>query len=351
MVAIYNGEGARNPNHSQSNFSKLNEEYELINSPLSQVYSDQGHTLHIHIYRGKDEPWVLEVEDQAGTSLVWDEQFESDQAALDAALSAIKAEGVVGLMDNPETTTPTVELPARSVPNTMAPLTDAELDELDRLLLYEVTSEEGMTLEILDGYLHALAIGPETVMPSRWLPAVWGQPAGSMAPPMRFIDDANYLNSLVMRHYNSIVSSFEDQLPIFAPCWGVFKYDMGEFEDAECWAHGFTEAVKLTQSAWQVLLNDARGQQWYRPIGLLGAEDFSDDQNELTLTPELRQDLARSIESSIMQIHEFWLPHRRAVAQRQYAQAVSTKVGRNEPCPCGSGKKFKKCCDAPTVLH
>ncbi|MBT4699861.1 MAG: hypothetical protein HOB79_02200, partial [Rhodospirillaceae bacterium] len=22
------------------------------------------------------------------------------------------------------------------------------------------------------------------------------------------------------------------------------------------------------------------------------------------------------------------------------------KVGRNEPCPCGSGKKFKKCCGA-----
>ncbi|WP_353620113.1 SEC-C metal-binding domain-containing protein [Thalassotalea sp. G20_0] len=20
-------------------------------------------------------------------------------------------------------------------------------------------------------------------------------------------------------------------------------------------------------------------------------------------------------------------------------------IGRNEPCPCGSGKKFKKCCD------
>jgi preprotein translocase subunit SecA len=24
----------------------------------------------------------------------------------------------------------------------------------------------------------------------------------------------------------------------------------------------------------------------------------------------------------------------------------SRKVGRNEPCPCGSGKKFKKCCGA-----
>lgn len=27
-------------------------------------------------------------------------------------------------------------------------------------------------------------------------------------------------------------------------------------------------------------------------------------------------------------------------------QAVSTKIGRNSPCPCGSGKKYKKCCGA-----
>jgi len=30
------------------------------------------------------------------------------------------------------------------------------------------------------------------------------------------------------------------------------------------------------------------------------------------------------------------------------------KVGRNDPCPSGSGKKFKKCCaanDAPAALH
>ena len=23
---------------------------------------------------------------------------------------------------------------------------------------------------------------------------------------------------------------------------------------------------------------------------------------------------------------------------------IEPRVGRNEPCPCGSGKKFKKCC-------
>jgi SWIM/SEC-C metal-binding protein len=30
--------------------------------------------------------------------------------------------------------------------------------------------------------------------------------------------------------------------------------------------------------------------------------------------------------------------------------AVSHKVGRNDPCPCGSGKKYKKCCGAQGSL-
>ncbi len=31
-------------------------------------------------------------------------------------------------------------------------------------------------------------------------------------------------------------------------------------------------------------------------------------------------------------------------AKRKEAVAVGHKVGRNDPCPCGSGKKYKKCC-------
>ena len=30
------------------------------------------------------------------------------------------------------------------------------------------------------------------------------------------------------------------------------------------------------------------------------------------------------------------------------AQRVRRRVGRNAPCPCGSGKKFKQCCLHPT---
>ncbi len=31
-------------------------------------------------------------------------------------------------------------------------------------------------------------------------------------------------------------------------------------------------------------------------------------------------------------------------APPQSSQSSHPKVGRNDPCPCGSGKKYKKCC-------
>lgn len=30
------------------------------------------------------------------------------------------------------------------------------------------------------------------------------------------------------------------------------------------------------------------------------------------------------------------------------AQRLRVKIGRNEPCPCGSGRKYKKCCGVTT---
>lgn len=30
---------------------------------------------------------------------------------------------------------------------------------------------------------------------------------------------------------------------------------------------------------------------------------------------------------------------------------ASPRVGRNDPCPCGSGKKFKQCCGSPEKLN
>jgi preprotein translocase subunit SecA len=47
-------------------------------------------------------------------------------------------------------------------------------------------------------------------------------------------------------------------------------------------------------------------------------------------------------------LHLRELPNLAALLRESSASAPVTrqKIGRNQPCPCGSGKKFKKCCGA-----
>ena len=64
-----------------------------------------------------------------------------------------------------------------------SPLTDEELEFLDSFLLERFDGEdevlgrdEGVVcLSELDGFLTAIVSGPTTVMPSEWLPALWGE--------------------------------------------------------------------------------------------------------------------------------------------------------------------------------
>ena len=77
------------------------------------------------------------------------------------------------------------------------PLSDAELQELDNFLLFEVDCDESMTMDTLDGYLHAIAIGPITLTPRQWMPRIWGE-GDSMMPPMESIEKLNRIVELII---------------------------------------------------------------------------------------------------------------------------------------------------------
>ena len=74
------------------------------------------------------------------------------------------------------------------------------------------------------------------------------------------------------------------------------------------------------------------------------------------------------IELSLVKMHAYWKDSRASQpgglvdddfhfgGQQEVGQVIrgGPKIGRNDPCPCGSGKKFKKCCganDAPRTFH
>ena len=68
----------------------------------------------------------------------------------------------------------------------------------------------------------------------------------------------------------------------------------------------------------------------------------------------MREKLIAGIAVGVPAIYRYFAEERKLEAQRltpaKTFRRDVPKVGRNEPCPCGSGKKFKHCC-ANTTLH
>ncbi len=70
-------------------------------SPLCQAVTREGKTVQIEIYEDGNGKWILEAVDEYNNSTVWDDPFETDQAALSEALKTIKEEGIESLIGKP----------------------------------------------------------------------------------------------------------------------------------------------------------------------------------------------------------------------------------------------------------
>ena len=81
---------------------RMDDEYKIINSALSQKITRDGTTIDVLIYRGEHEAaWILEVVDHAGGSTVWDETFQTEQDALSEVLRTIDEEGIACFLLDP----------------------------------------------------------------------------------------------------------------------------------------------------------------------------------------------------------------------------------------------------------
>jgi hypothetical protein len=74
-------------------------EPKLIESPLCDKIERDGISLEVAIYRSEDSQWILEVVDDSGTSIVWDEQFATDRAAFDELVKTIDRDGIRAIVE------------------------------------------------------------------------------------------------------------------------------------------------------------------------------------------------------------------------------------------------------------
>ncbi len=73
----------------------------LINSKHNGRFTRNGITVEVCIYRLEHTKWKLEVVDEGGTSIVWDDEFDTDDAAHAEFLRSVETEGLDGILWDP----------------------------------------------------------------------------------------------------------------------------------------------------------------------------------------------------------------------------------------------------------
>ncbi|MGQ0711054.1 MAG: UPF0149 family protein [Rhodoferax sp.] len=268
----------------------------------------------------------------------------------------------------------------RSLPPTA--LSEAECAELFELFDAPGLARGAMSAEMADGYLTACAVGPVALPVAQWLGAIFGQ---AQWPLCSDAAQQERLLQLLLRRFRHVqaatattpTSADPDQLflplqaavdearrisPYRCNAQGVREGDW-ELKD---WAEGFRRAM-LQGGHWQPMLGNKDAWPLISPIVLFQSGYNPDKPNlQIDQRPEMLSVLVRCI----YEMRQWWQAHAlaqgRATAVGAGAGAVphnpaasapsamgapytvrnTPKVGRNEPCPCGSGQKYKKCCGA-----
>jgi len=180
-------------------------------------------------------------------------------------------------------------------------VSDYCLKTIDLFLLSDRAPENSMGLSDLDGFLTGVVIGPKLIMPSVWLPEIWG----NESPNFKNTKEAQTVMSAIMERYNEIIRGFQETPPHFDP---VFWETKDGLIIAADWAEGFNDAIELHRSSWQSLYDDKRGLQLLNPIIVLCGKQnrFRDRELEAQLMAEAADELP----ASVMAIHEFWASRR-----------------------------------------
>lgn len=208
------------------------------------------------------------------------------------------------------------------------PLTDAELDELEAFLASDAVPQDCMDLEMLDGYLCAIASGPETIQPSEWLPGVWSEGGKSASPAYGSSEQAQRVMGLMLRHMVGIERTLAESPTRFRP----LLYLPGDEKsggrperakdadrappEATAWCEGYMAGVKLRDDDWQALYDAQDARDWIFPIEALAFGEHDPEFSEWIDDKEKRESLVDELPVAAVLIYRFWQDRRRTTETR-----------------------------------
>ena len=234
--------------------------------------------------------------------------------------------------------------------------TKAQRRRLEAFLARPDIAEHALTYGQLQGFLFTIASAPDLVPPSEWMDFVFGE-----AEPV-FSDEkeASDILGAVMAIYNEINLGVLDGAPLLPEDCALRDDPIANLEpDAPVaeWCEGFRLGHGWLEGSWDVPMDEETDKELGACLTTLMF--FS----SRAMAEELRVEFgsARPLEESARTFHRLFENAMasyalvgRSIYEARYLNRAEDSpdspadappvARRNDPCPCGSGRKFKRCC-------
>ena len=212
-----------------------------------------------------------------------------------------------------------------------------------------------LTYHELQGFLFTVVSAPELIPPSDWLPIIFGEEEASFTSP----NEAQEILSQIMALYNTINAAVLDP-PTLLPADCQLRDDVLTNFDDEApiarWSRGFLHGHRWLEELWEDLPEEVAEEldATLMALGFFSSREMAESFHAEATSGEqsfeaMANAIHRVLPSAVAQDAHMGRSIATVLAEPDWDEPEKThdaKTGRNDPCPCGSGKKYKKCCGA-----
>ena len=211
-------------------------------------------------------------------------------------------------------------------------------DEAARSRLMELLDDKSeahdtMRCDEVQGFMMALLSGPDALNPTNWLPEILGEESLFDAK------ERTEIERLVMAMAADMRMKLNEK--ILPDLW--FYEDEAGNPDFYTWCNAYLYALDIVPTDWFEAVDQEEFEDLFYPIMALSGIYDDEENGEVILhlnEKELTQ-LESDLPHVLLDIYWYW---QAIINKPQTVRREGEKVGRNDPCPCGSGKKYKACC-------
>ena len=211
-------------------------------------------------------------------------------------------------------------------------------DEAARSRLMELLDDKSeahntMRCDEVQGFMMALLSGPDALNPTNWLPEILGEESLFDAK------ERTEIERLVMAMAADMRMKLNEK--ILPDLW--FYEDEAGNPDFYTWCNAYLYALDIVPTDWFEVVDQEEFEDLFYPIMALGGiyDDEENDEVILHLNEKELTQLESDLPHVLLDIYWYW---QAIINKPQTVRREGEKVGRNDPCPCGSGKKYKACC-------